>query len=168
MVSDVVDEDACTRKLASKPLSPSRISKFLTASAGASHPAYAPDGNASNEYTRYSYRSRLQGPVAYVTSLARAGSSSHANGKWEKENGVRRWFVDRVFKKCRDRCGFTLWECCVSLIKNIQDSMINEEDYVELGMACVDVCTTLSRGLNGKPLKDLSDSVCGAINQLTT
>ena len=57
------------------------------------------------------------------------------------------------------------WEC---LVKSIQDSMINEEDYVELEMAYVDVCTTLRRGLNRKPLKDLSDSVCGAINQLTT
>jgi hypothetical protein len=34
--------------------------------------------------------------------------------------------------------------------------MINEEDYVELGMACVDVCTTLSWGLNGKPLARLT------------
>jgi hypothetical protein len=46
--------------------------------------------------------------------------------------------------------------------------MINEEDCVELGLACADVCTALSRGLNGKLMKDLNDSVYGAIKQLTT
>jgi hypothetical protein len=45
--------------------------------------------------------------------------------------------------------------------------MTNGEDCVELGLACADVCTALSRGLNGKLLKDLNNSVCGAINQLT-
>jgi hypothetical protein len=53
------------------------------------------------------------------------------------------------------------------LIEYIQESMTNEEDCVELGLACADVCTALSRGLNGKLLKDLNNSVCGAINQLT-
>ena len=38
--------------------------------------------------------------------------------------------------------------------------MTNEEDCVELGLACTDVCTALSRGLNGKMLKDLNNSVC--------
>jgi len=46
--------------------------------------------------------------------------------------------------------------------------MINEADYVELGLACADVCTTLDRGLGGKRLEELNDSVCEAINQLTT
>jgi hypothetical protein len=46
--------------------------------------------------------------------------------------------------------------------------MSNEEDCVELGLACADVCTALSRGLNGKLLKDLSNPVCDAIKQLTT
>ena len=50
----------------------------------------------------------------------------------------------------------------------MQDSMTNEEDCVELGLACADVCTALSRGLNGKLLKDLNTSVCEAIRQLTT
>ena len=45
--------------------------------------------------------------------------------------------------------------------------MMNEEDYVELAMTCANVCTALDRGLNGKQLKDLNDSVCEAINQLT-
>jgi len=46
--------------------------------------------------------------------------------------------------------------------------MINQVDYVKLGLACVDVCTTLDRGLNGKRLNDLNNSVCEAIKQLTT
>ena len=46
--------------------------------------------------------------------------------------------------------------------------MINQADYVELGMACADVCTALDRGLEGKGLNDLNNSVCEAINHLTT
>ena len=46
--------------------------------------------------------------------------------------------------------------------------MINQADYVELGLACADVCTALNRGLNGKRLDDLSNSMCEAINYLTT
>jgi len=45
--------------------------------------------------------------------------------------------------------------------------MINQMDYVELGMACADVCTALDRGLDGKRLNDLNNSVCEAIKQLT-
>ena len=49
-----------------------------------------------------------------------------------------------------------------------QDMMANEQDYVELGLACADICRALDRGMNGKKLDDLSKSVCDAINQLTT
>jgi hypothetical protein len=49
----------------------------------------------------------------------------------------------------------------------IQDSMANELDYVELGLSCADICRALDRGMNGKKLGDLSQSVCEAINQLT-
>ena len=52
--------------------------------------------------------------------------------------------------------------------KCTQDAMTNQMDYVELGLACADVCTALDRGLNGKRLNDLSSSVCEAIKQLTT
>ena len=45
--------------------------------------------------------------------------------------------------------------------------MINQMDYVELGLACAEVCTALSRGLNGKMLNDLNNSVYEAIMQLT-
>jgi len=46
--------------------------------------------------------------------------------------------------------------------------MLNEGDYVELGLACADVCNALDRGLNGKLLNELEGSVCEAIKQLTT
>jgi len=45
--------------------------------------------------------------------------------------------------------------------------MINEEDYVDLGLACNAVCTTLDRGLKGKQLSELGGSVLDAISQLT-
>ena len=46
--------------------------------------------------------------------------------------------------------------------------MVNRLDYVELGLACADVCTALDRGLDGKGLNELNNSVCEAIKQLTT
>ena len=46
--------------------------------------------------------------------------------------------------------------------------MVNRMDYVELGLACADVCTALDRGLGGKGLEDVKSSVREAIRQLTT
>jgi len=46
--------------------------------------------------------------------------------------------------------------------------MVDEVDYVELGLACADVCTALNWALNGRSLKDLNNSVCEATTQLTT
>ena len=54
------------------------------------------------------------------------------------------------------------------LIESVQESMMNEANCVELGLICADVCTALSRGLNGKLLKDLNNPVDEAIKQLTT
>jgi hypothetical protein len=45
--------------------------------------------------------------------------------------------------------------------------MANKTDYVELGLACADVCGALDRGMNGKKLDDLGQSVRDAIAQLT-
>ena len=45
--------------------------------------------------------------------------------------------------------------------------MANKTDYVELGLACANVCKALDRGMNGKKLDDLSHSVREAIEQLT-
>jgi len=49
-----------------------------------------------------------------------------------------------------------------------QDSMANQVDYIELGLSCADICRSLDRGMNGKKLDDLSQSVRDAINQLKT
>ena len=46
--------------------------------------------------------------------------------------------------------------------------MVNKTDYVELGLACADVCRALDRGVNGRRLDELSRSVFEAIEQLTT
>ena len=50
----------------------------------------------------------------------------------------------------------------------LQNFMANEEDYVELGLNCAEICRALDRGTNRKGLDELSKSVCDAINQLTT
>ena len=49
-----------------------------------------------------------------------------------------------------------------------QDSMANESDYVELGLACANVCKALDRGMNGRKLDDLNQPVREAIVLLTT
>ena len=46
--------------------------------------------------------------------------------------------------------------------------MVNETDYVELGLACADVCRALDRRLNGRRIDQLSQPVFEAIGQLTT
>ena len=48
-----------------------------------------------------------------------------------------------------------------------QGSMVNEQDYVELGLNCADICKALDRGMNGKKVDELSQPLCEAINQLT-
>ena len=52
-------------------------------------------------------------------------------------------------------------------LKCTQDDLANQVDYVELGLVCADVCKALERGLDGKKLSDLNNSVSEAINQLT-
>ena len=49
-----------------------------------------------------------------------------------------------------------------------QDSVVNKTDYVELGLACADVCGALDRGMKGGRVNELSRSVLEAIGQLTT
>jgi len=46
--------------------------------------------------------------------------------------------------------------------------MVNKSDYVDLGLACADVCRALDRGMGGKRVDELSRSVFEAIGQLTT
>jgi hypothetical protein len=44
---------------------------------------------------------------------------------------------------------------------------MNKSDYVDLGLACADVCKALDRGMNGRQADELSRSVSDAIEQLT-
>ena len=46
--------------------------------------------------------------------------------------------------------------------------MANEQDFVDLGLSCSDVCKALEKGMDGKSLGDLNKSVRDAINQLMT
>lgn len=50
----------------------------------------------------------------------------------------------------------------------IQDSMIDEVDYVDLGLACADVCSALGQGLKERRADELSRPVLEAIKWLTT
>lgn len=49
-----------------------------------------------------------------------------------------------------------------------QGSMVNQQDYIEVGLSCAEICGVLDRGTKRKRTEDLSQSVHGAINQLTT
>ena len=46
--------------------------------------------------------------------------------------------------------------------------MANEQDFVDRGLSCADICKALKRGMGETKLEDLSKSVREAINQLTT
>ena len=55
-----------------------------------------------------------------------------------------------------------------SKIHTYQDTLANNQDYIELGLCCADICRALQLGIGEKKLDDLSKSVCAGINQLTT
>ena len=55
-----------------------------------------------------------------------------------------------------------------SRLTHSQDTMANEQDYVDLGLSCADICKALERGMGGRSLDDLSKPMRDAINQLTT
>jgi hypothetical protein len=46
--------------------------------------------------------------------------------------------------------------------------MANDEDYVDLGQACGDICQALYLRLKGRQLEQLNQSVLDAIGVLTT
>ena len=51
-------------------------------------------------------------------------------------------------------------------LRYTQEDINNQGDYVELGLACANVCNILTRGLEGKRWDDLNDSVHKAIEEL--
>ena len=50
----------------------------------------------------------------------------------------------------------------------LQESKVNEQDCVDLGLSCAKACKALDQGLKGRRLDELSQSVLEAIQQLTT
>lgn len=54
------------------------------------------------------------------------------------------------------------------LIAIIQDSVANEQDYIDLGLSCAEICKILDRGLEGRRSDELGQPVLGAIEQFTT
>ena len=52
-------------------------------------------------------------------------------------------------------------------LKLEQEMMANRRDHVDLGLTCADVCMALERGLSGKRLDELTNTVSEAIEQLT-
>jgi hypothetical protein len=46
--------------------------------------------------------------------------------------------------------------------------MANEQDYVELGLNCAQICTALDRGMDKENPTDLNEPLREAINQLMT
>ncbi|KAF9793512.1 hypothetical protein BJ322DRAFT_1103895 [Thelephora terrestris] len=55
-----------------------------------------------------------------------------------------------------------------ALLTGIRDSSAKKINYVELGLACADVCRALDRGMHGRQTDQFSLSVFEAIEQLTT
>jgi hypothetical protein len=46
--------------------------------------------------------------------------------------------------------------------------MANQQDYVDLGLSCANVCKALDRGLKGRRLDELGPSVLEGIEELAT
>lgn len=46
--------------------------------------------------------------------------------------------------------------------------MVNEQDYVKLGLSCADICQALDLGLERRRINELNESMLEAIEKLTT
>ena len=66
------------------------------------------------------------------------------------------------------RARFSLFAEGELLTYAVQDTMANDQDYVELGQACAEVCQALYQRLKGRRSDELNQSVQGAIGNLTT
>jgi len=53
------------------------------------------------------------------------------------------------------------------ILTMIVESLANQQDYIELGLNCAEICKVLDRGTKGRGTEHLSRSVREAINQLT-
>lgn len=72
----------------------------------------------------------------------------------------------------KDACGLppvqAAFGSASTLLTTIRDTVTNQQDYIEFGKVCADVCKILDRGLKGKRLDGLSQSILEAIEQFTT
>ena len=64
------------------------------------------------------------------------------------------------------RVRFSLFREVDLLICDVQDTMENNEDNVELGQACADVCEALYQRLKGRRSDEINQSVLNAIGNL--
>lgn len=68
----------------------------------------------------------------------------------------------------------TMIRVCLFLLREdnlltsvVQDTIVNDQDYVELGQACAEVCQALYERLKGRRSDDLNQPVLRAIETLT-
>lgn len=54
------------------------------------------------------------------------------------------------------------------LLSLVRDTMVNEQEYIDLGLFCAEICKVIDRGLDGRRLEELGQSALEAIRQLTT
>lgn len=66
------------------------------------------------------------------------------------------------------RVGFYSSTTRRSRLTHNQDLMANDAEYVGLGLYCAEICRALERGMDGKELNELSESVRDGINRLRT
>ena len=50
----------------------------------------------------------------------------------------------------------------------LQDTMINKQEFIDIGLYCADICKALDQGVDGRRPEDLSQPMREAINQLMT
>ncbi|KAF9789802.1 hypothetical protein BJ322DRAFT_557922 [Thelephora terrestris] len=78
----------------------------------------------------------------------------------------------QALNDARDNCNITpaqdAFDASSALLTTIRNDMANEQDYVNLGRFCADVCKALDRGLEGRRPDKISPPVLEAIEQFTT
>ena len=65
------------------------------------------------------------------------------------------------------RVCFSIYREGTLLTLVVQDTIANDQDYVELGQACAEVCQALYERLKGRRSDELNQPVLGAIGTLT-
>jgi len=77
-----------------------------------------------------------------------------------------------VVNRAKDFCGILPAQAAFTsasvLLTMIRDTMANDQDCVDPGRVCGEVCEALDRGLDEKRMDQLNRSVFGEIGQLTT